>query len=149
MPITYPQVNGFRYDWSSVEVNVKGRTYLGCSSVDYKAAMNRGKVRGTHTQSLGFTRGQYEPDGSFEMPNAEADEFIASLGDGFMEEFFDIVVSYAEKNAPTRSDVVYGCLIKSMARGGSNGTDPLKTKFELDVTYIIPDGNGPVKNMRT
>lgn len=142
----YPLVNGIRYDWSTAEIVVNKKKILGITSLNYSDGLEPGEVYGTHPQKLGRTRGQYKPEGSLEMYKQEADELMATLGDGFFEKSFDVVVSYSAPGQPTVTDKVMGCRIKKVDTSFASGTDALKVKLDLDVMLIIRNGIKPLVN---
>lgn len=147
MAAEYPQVNGVRYDYSSVEINVNGRIIKGVKSISYKHALKPGVVRGTSAQKNGRTRGQYEPEASFTMYKQEADEFIESLGNGYMERSFNVVVNYSDDGQPVKTTRIIGARIADESDENEEGTDALCTKFELDVIAVIKNGVSPMRNL--
>jgi hypothetical protein len=144
---SYPQINGVRYDFSSVEINVNGRIVTGVKSINYKNTKKPGAVSGTSAQKNGRTRGKYEPEAGIEMYRQEADELRAALGNGYMEVAFDIVVHYADDGQPTVTDRIRGCLIADESFEGSEGSDALTVKFELDVIAVLPGGLSPLRTL--
>lgn len=145
---TYPQVNGNRYDFSSVEFNLRGRTYVGIKEIQYSDELEPGDVRGTLPQRVGRTRGEYKTEGSCTMYRQEFDELVADLGDGFGEVPFDAVVTYANDGQPTITDKLVGCRIKKAENSHSQGTDPLEVKLDLDFMYLLRNGKALVKGLR-
>ena len=70
----------------------------------------------------------------------------AALGDGYMEQSFNVLVSYAEANQPTQVVRLLGCRIKSEESGGSQGSDPLEDSIDLDIMQIERNGFRAVAN---
>ncbi len=136
----YPDVNGKRYSFSSVEAKFNDQRYIGFKAVAYKSSLKPGIVRGTDPNKLGRTRGQGDHTGSFEMFKEEWETLKASLGDGFMEVPFNIVVAYAEDGSPVATDALYGCRITDVDDTHSEGPDALTVKCELDIMDV--DYNG-------
>jgi hypothetical protein len=147
MPISYPLINGVRYDFSSIEVHIAGRTVLGIKEISYSDNLEPGEVYGTHAQQLARTRGQYKAEGSMSLYREEADEFIRSLGEGFLEKVFDIAVYYAEGKMPLVTDTIRGCRIKKHDLSPSAGSDALQVKFDLHVMYILHNGIAPIAKL--
>lgn len=147
----YPMINGHRYDFSSIEVKTKKaggivtRT-LGVKDIDYSDSLEPGKVRGNHAQKVGRTRGEYDAEGSLTLYKQEFDELLDLFGTGFMEQYFDIPVTYAESGSPTRTDVLSACRIKKIGNTHSEGGEALTIKLELDVGQIIRDGKHALTN---
>ena len=80
-PISYPLINGVRYDFSSVELNFNGLIQrAGIKALSYKHSLTPGELRGNRPQLVGRTRGKYEASASFEMFKLEYQSFIAAIG---------------------------------------------------------------------
>ena len=142
----YPDINGNRFEWASVEVRCDGRRYLGCKSLNYSQELAPGEVYGNHAQKLSRTRGELKQDGSLEMFKDEADDLIETFGDGYMEKVFDIVANYQE-SARIKTVILHGCRIKKVDDSHQQGTDALTTKFDLDVMWIERNGKKPLRDM--
>lgn len=69
--LSFPQINGVYYDFSSIEIaipTVGFRLDSGFKSIQYDQKLDPGKVHGNGTaQKIGRTRGQYDPSASIEM----------------------------------------------------------------------------------
>lgn len=143
-----PIINGFVYGYSSVEVQFGGWVFRGIKSIDYKHKRTPGKIRGTHPQILGRTRGQYEAEGSLTMWKHAWDKLRDALGEGYMEFTFPICVTYSERGPlnPT-VDILYGCQIIEVDNSHSEGSDGLEVKLSLDIFMILENGLPPMANM--
>lgn len=148
MPLQYPLINGTRFDFSSVQLSVPGigRVFEGVKSITYSDELNPGKLRGTRSQVIGRTRGQYEASGSLEMYASEAQSFIDALGPGYMERVFLVNIGYSEPSMAdlTYADQLVGCRIKKVENSGNEGEEGLAIKFDLDVMHIVRNGKVPV-----
>lgn len=145
MPITYPQINGNRYDFSSVQITVAGLKIFGVKSINYKGALDPGEVRGNHAQIIGSTRGKYTAEGSIEIYKLEFSEMVRVLGFlqlGFMEVRFDVDVHYNEPGQDVITDKLRAVRIKSHEDSPAEGNDPSTTKCDLHIGLILP-ANGP------
>lgn len=148
--ISYPLVNGIRYDWSSVLFDINGIKFQGFKSVDYSASLTPGKIRGNRAQVVGRTRGSYDATGSAEVWKADFLNVLAVLGDGFMETSFNITASYSEVTTPNLiiTDQLVGCRIVKHSDQGSEGEEPLTVKLDLDMLYIAPNGQVPINPLQ-
>ena len=144
----YPDVNGVRYDFSSIDINVEGAIFKGYTAVSYSHKLEPGKLRGTSPQVLGRTTGEYDCEGSVTLALEEWTELRAALGNGFMAKVFGIVVTYGNDAQPVTSDELVGCRIKNVEKDHSQGTDALAVKLDLDIMYIVEDGYTAVPGMR-
>jgi hypothetical protein len=149
MPISYPLINGHRYDFSSVEIVAAARIFNGVKSLKYTQSLEPGKVRGNRSQVIGRTRGPLDSEGSVELYRLEFQELIAALaqlrpGVGYMEAPFDIVATYSEVGSTVLTDVLQGCRIKKHENSGQEGGDALTVACDLDIMMVLPGGVAPI-----
>lgn len=144
--VTSPDINGLRYDFSSIEIVVNGTTVIEVKSINYSHKLEPGKVRGSRSAIQGRTRGQYDAEGAIELYKAAMDELRASLGEGYMERSFDILCHHADTGQPVTTDRLTGCRIKSEAQESSESGDALVTKCDLDIFRLTMGGIGPITN---
>ncbi len=143
----FPLINGFKYSFSSIEVDIGGEIFTDIQALDYSDTVSRAKLRGANAVPLGITRGDYEAVMSFTLSKRGAKDFRALLGPGFKEKFFDVTTTYTEKEEGTTTDKVIGCLIIGNENSHSPGPDALIEVIPCDVHHIIWDGLDPMLNM--
>jgi hypothetical protein len=141
----YPLVNGKRYDFSSITLQLPNGKMLGFKEVTYSVKLEPGEVRGAHPQILGRTRGNYTAEGSLTVFRQEADEIRTALGDGYMEKEFDITVTYGEDGQPTVTDILKACRIVNDDASRSQGQDPLEEKLDLSILSVRKNGKHALK----
>jgi hypothetical protein len=147
MPLpSYPEYNGNRFSWASIQIRFNGKRYIGVKSLKCSQELEPEMVYGTSAQPIGRTQGDLKPDASLEMYTAEADALIDDLGDGYMEKEFDIHVAFQE-GAKISTRVLKKCRLKKVDESHSRGTDALTTTFDLSVMWIERNGKKPLKNM--
>jgi hypothetical protein len=147
-----PLINGNRYDYSSVDIRIAGKSFRGVKSISYKDSLEPGEVFGTHAQALGVTRGQYKAEGSVEVYKEELDDILTALSalppGGYLESRFNVEVHYAEAPAaPTVTDKLIGCRVKAVDENHQSGTDPLSVKLDLYVQHVERHGKNPLGSM--
>lgn len=142
----YPLINGHRYSFASIELTVNGRKFLGFREINYRVVREPGVVRGAHPEPLGYTRGEVSYEADVTLYAEEARELLDTLGDGYMEVPFDIVVAYAEEGQPVVRDRLLGCTIRRVEMPSTRGTDPLEVRFELQPARILLQERAAVKN---
>lgn len=147
MSSEYPLINGRRHSFASVQLTLNGKRFAGVASVSYSDSVEPGTVRGTSSQPLGFTRGDYSAEASVALYLEEAAEFEAELGNGIYDKVFDMTVVYADDGAPTIQDDVIGCRITSISNDNQSGTDGSQKEYELLPHYIRRDGRDPFERM--
>ncbi len=137
----YPDINGILYDWSSIEVSLGGVPTLGFKSIDYSSGLEPGEKRTNNSSRIvGRTRGQAKDEASFELYKVEADAFITSLGPGYKEKSFNIVVSYADTGQPTITDYIFAARIKKVSNSPKEGNESPTVKFDLSVMEVRESG---------
>jgi hypothetical protein len=148
MPILYPQINGIRYDFSTIEANLDGQIFNGIREVTYRHELTPGELSGTRAQLIGRTRGKYRPEGSLTFYKLEYQDFIRRLAarGGYMEVSFDVVVNYqpSPTSADIVTDVLKGCRIKNAENSHSEGEEALIVKADLHIMYILESGLTPL-----
>jgi hypothetical protein len=143
----YPDINGNRYDWSSVEVSLAGDITIALTEVTYSDGLEPGDARGTRSWILASTRGEYKPEAGFTIHKVELQRLIDKLAarGPYMEQRFDMLVSYADTGQPTLSDKVPACRIKKISDQPKQGSEPVTCKVDLHVGGIIErNGRKPV-----
>ncbi len=142
--LSYPLINGLKYDYSSVELNIDGQVFGGVKSINYKWSLDPGVQRGTRAQKIGRSRGTYDADGSIEIYKVEYHAIISRLSRlgtrGYAETAFNIVVSYEENVTDVITDQLVGIRLKTGENGHQEGNDPLVVKCDLDIMYILENG---------
>ena len=155
MPITYPLVNGTKFDWASVEIELgEAGIFVGVKELSYSDSLEPGIVRGTGAEKLARTIGEYDAEGSMIMYTADRAAFLAALTNngatGTMDTTFDITVTYSVAQGDgTQTDRLIGCRITNKEGGGSQGTDALEAPFDLDIMRIEEAGLLPITDMLT
>lgn len=174
IPLAPPLINGNYFDWSSVEfVANNGSRISGFKSVDYKSTQKPGAVFANGSrQKIGRTPGQYDASGSFEIyrpqwldlqrilqgPQA-INNLSAAPGavPGMHEVNFNMIVSFSEKtpqgatysltDLETQTDTLVGCRIADWNFSGSQGSDALTVKCELDIMYLAVNNAIPISQL--
>lgn len=141
-----PLINGNRYDFSSIELQVQGRKFIGFTEISYSQELDRGYVYGAHSQPLGRTRGQLNMEASMTMLKEDYYELIAALGAGYMEVPFDISVTYADNGERTKNDQILGCTISGEENSHSAGNEGLAVSVTLSPMVIKTGGRNALKN---
>lgn len=147
MTISYPTINGNRFSFASIELDVRGRIFKGFSDITYSQDLEPGEVRGTGPQLLGRTRGDLKAEGSLGIYIEEDAELIAAIGHGFLEAVFPIVCTFAEEGMTPITDTIVGARFKNGARSFQKGTDGLTIKRDFTALYILENGKAPINNL--
>lgn len=137
---TYPKVNGHAYDFSSSELTFNDQIFTGVTEFNYTETLEPGVLRGTHAQKLARTRGEYDATGSISMYLEDYRAFVAALGSGYGEKYWDATATYSNEGSPTATTVLSGCRITSKAHETGQGPDGLVVSFDIDIGLVEEDG---------
>jgi hypothetical protein len=138
----YPDVNGARTSYCSIELGMAGFFFKGAKSINYKDKGELPKIYGTSAVPIGRPRGQNDSEGDIELYQQEWDELLPVITQqgrvGYMELAWPITCAYAEPSQPllTKTDVLVGVRFMSADRGNSEGNEPLTVKLELSIMSI-------------
>lgn len=138
-----PFINGKAYSHSSLEIDLAGETYFGISSISYEDSLEPGEGRGTTSQVIYRTAGEYTANAEIEMYLDQAETFRQALGPGMMSREFDIVITYGEDDMPLVTRTLVSCRITRRGNDSSEGKDPTKVKFPLHVMKILYEDDEP------
>lgn len=157
MPVSYPNINGMRMDYSSIEISVGSmKRVLGVKEISYKATVEPGYVYGAHPQPLGRTRGVYgPPEASLTMFREEFHDLLVMLttntvpiaNPGLYESIFDVSVQYADTTftaGQTCTDRIVSCRVKTPEHSLSQSADALVVKLDLAPMRIDYQLGGPM-----
>ncbi len=130
--IQYPQINGHRFSFDSLEIRVNGIWFVGIKSLNYKPTLKAGLVRGTNPRPIGRTAGEAEFTWDMEILRLEFELLKTSLGCpplGFGETSFPIVATFQELGSPVITDVVQDCRIEEADLSNASGSDASTVKL--------------------
>ena len=138
-------INGRSFDWESIEVQGPGGLIVGAQSVSYKDSAKTENVYGKGRDVKGRSRGNYEASGTLEMLRSDFDELVGSLGADFMGKAdFTVVVSGANDEGYSFTDILKECVITGNDFTGSQGDAKMPGKCEMNIKKILWNGVEPV-----
>lgn len=147
VPSVAQLINGIRYDFSSIELNIFGKTFTEVQEISYSESLEPGILRGTSAKKLGRTRGEYDAEGSITFYLGAFDQFTTLLsakaaGRGWMTQSFLITVIYQELvgGGPIVTDVLRGARVTNVDKSHSSGGDALQVTCDLDIIEVISNG---------
>jgi len=133
----FPLVNGTMHDFTSIEFTMNGTVRPKVKEISYTLELAPTDVYGTPAQKVGRTRGQLKPEASVTMYKAEFDDLVFTLGLGYMESVFNIVVNYSDPGTDIHTDELKGCRIMKWEVSASSGADPVEVAIDLNVMDIL------------
>lgn len=141
MALNYPDINGHRYQWASVETTFGKNITKAVKSITYGDELTVGEVRGNAVKKMGRTRGVQKPTAKCTFYKAEFDQLVKDLGDGFGEKVFDIKLAYADTGQPTQSDTIVGVRLVKYEVKGEEGEAAIEVDCDLDPMDVLVGGN--------
>ena len=143
------RINGFFYDFGSLELNFSGTVLTALESVDYGESMEEGERRGTAAEVLGRTRGQLQKgEGTVVGDKEEIQAFLDKLGDGRLERTGTATYVYGNNGAKTTTDVLQSVRILGVSDSHSQGTDALNMELTISYLYMTRNGKTALINQR-
>jgi hypothetical protein len=147
MSINYPDVNGHRTSYCSIEFGVNGRKIKGVKSISYKPEVEVGRVYGSNANVIGRTRGRVSAGtGEVEFYQSEWYELVLPMLTynglvGWAEYAWPITVTYSEAVLikKTITDKLEGTRFLTPDQSHSEGTDALVVKVSLDIMKLKLD----------
>lgn len=132
------------YDFASLEANLDGVNYA-LKELKYESEMDgAGIVYGNSRRPVGRTLGRVKATASMVMYMAQANNFIAALGPGFMTRIFAVVAKFSVPGSDIVIDTVLGCRVTKVGGGGSEGGDALTREFTLQPMAVLYNGYDPL-----
>ena len=140
-------INGRAYDFSSIIIRAKGvQLEDGVSEINYKHSVERGSFFGNSRKRKARTSGKYTAEGSTKMLRITHVALVAALGgDGYMDEEFEITVSYADHGQPVITDYLQNVMLNGDDVSPPEGNDPVQVSCDLDVDELWMNGVKPIK----
>lgn len=128
-------VNGRRYDWESVEIQLPHGVAIGIEDIDYGDEAPVEMRYGKGSIPRGYGRKNYKASGSMTLDLDEAEQLRANLGGYYTKNSFTIVVSYGNGGMDTITDTLPEVLItkveNSDTKQDSANAGKMKITFEL------------------
>ncbi len=144
----YVNINGHEYSFSDIELRWNDIRYTGFKAVKYKHSREVGKAEGSRAELYGLTRGTYEGvEGSIIVLRKTYNQLQADMGDGYMEEMFDIDVSYGAKYQDAVTDELRGCTITDEDFDNERGSDASYVELSYIGLQLLPNGVKPIAGM--
>lgn len=142
-------INKIPYDFHSAELDimVNGESVAsieGITDISYQDSVEVGEMRGRGRKVMAMTDGELSTEGSITVYRYAYDQLVEvcrTLGLGWYDLRFDVVVVYSHGDSLARTDRVTGCRFGGREQSHSAGPDPLVVTLPLRVEgEIICDG---------
>lgn len=142
------KVNGKTYDWGDVDLSLPG-IVTEVEEISYEDELDKELVYGHGKLPRGYGTGNYKPSGKITMLRDDYQailEYCNNNGIKFYDLAFPkIVVSYANGDDTTVTDVINNVTFSKRSIKAANGDKTFKVELELIIAgKIVWDGNEPV-----
>lgn len=133
-------INGRRYDWASVDVQLPGLD-LEITEISYDDEQEKELQYGKGSKPRGFGTGNYKPSAKISLHRDEYNKLLDySRKKGiplYKLEFPKIVVSYANDNQPMVTDVLPNVSFTKSSTKAGQGDKSVKVDLDLLVAGVI------------
>lgn len=142
------KVNGKTYDWGDVNLSLPGVT-TEVEEISYEDELEKELVYGHGKLPRGYGTGNYKPSGKITMLRDDYQAILEHCNNNSIK-FYDltfpkIVVSYANGDETTVTDVINNVTFSKRSMKAANGDKTFKVDLELIIAgKIVWDGNDPV-----
>jgi hypothetical protein len=143
MGLAYPTVNGTAWSYANISLNAGGQYFTSFSDINYSFKRTRTKIRGNNPNPLSKTMGEIEYSCDFTIEFSEFAQFLAQLGAGFSDQFFQILVSYVndiQLPGGVIVDTIQGCTIDEIGAQMKSGPEGVYRKLTTDPLNILWNG---------
>lgn len=132
-------INGKAYDWGDIAITMPG-LQLEAQEISYDDELEKEVVYGKGQRPRGYGEGNYKSEGKLSLLRDDYDDLIAyckAQGVGLYKLVIPkIVVSYADGNNRTKTDVLNTITFTKAAHKNAQGDKSLK----VDLDFLIVNG---------
>lgn len=151
MALPYPTARGRRYGYASIEATFVlpsgAEIITDVSEVGYSHTVEEELQYGTDQAPLGRPPGQYTPgDVTLTVEKQAWAATVDRLGDGYMDQDIDVLITYTGPGLPTLVDTLEKCRVAGSENAHSAGPGALSVNVTLKPMTIIEDGKTPLAN---
>lgn len=135
--MNFPEVNGHLFSFASVELKIRGRTFLGISAIDYSDKLEGALVYGPSPVPLGRTRGKWSGEGTITFYQQQFQELVDFMSDGWGETPVTITVQCREAGMPLQTDVLADVRFMEGKNSQKEGNEPNTVETTLSLLRPI------------
>lgn len=133
-------INGKAYDWSDVSIKLPGLD-VEVQEISYDDELEKEHVYGKGSKPRGYGTGNYKPTAKISLLREDYEEILQYCKKKdvafFKLEIPKIVVSYANDNYPTTTDVLPKCSFMKRGMKAAQGDKSLKVDLDILVAGVI------------
>lgn len=132
-------INGRKYDWESITINLPHGELIGVDSIDYSDKVNIERQYGKGSMPIGYGQGNYEAEGKLSLLRDEYEKLLENAKGKskpfFKMDPFSITVSYANKDEEVKTDTLPSCLFTERSRAAKQGD----TSIKVELSFLVLD----------
>lgn len=141
-------INGKNYDWEDISTTFPHGELINFTDIEYSDEKEVEATYGKGSNPQAYGTGNYSAGGKVTVKKEEHDrivDYARKLGKPLYKmPPFPIVVSYANEDRPTKTDVLRQCKINKISHSSSQGDKELKVDYEIKILGgIVRDGVEP------
>ncbi len=140
-------INGHKFGWASVTLNVDDFEEDDVVEINHKWMTERGKVRGKGTRVKGYTRGEDDVEGDITVNKAAYHKLLTRLKEKYgkiADASFTITISSSETGEDEIiTEELIGCRLAGGEAAVKQGTDGLTVKIPLHIMSYTSNGVDP------
>lgn len=130
-------INGKRYGWEDISVTLPYGVLIDIQNIEYGDEKEIEAVYGKGSNPTGYGNGNYSAEGKVTLLKEEHDKLVDYAKKQKKSLYgispFTIVVSYANEDQPTKTDVLKACKIKKVSSSSGQGDKEVKAEIELAI----------------
>lgn len=131
-------INGNQYDWESIEIVMPQGIVVGVQEISYSDERPIEPRYGRGSIPRAYGRKNYKATGSMTLDKDEADRLQKALGGSYYTKHpFVVVVSYANHDQPSITDVLKDCHITKRDNSAKQGEENAG-QTKLDFVILSP-----------
>lgn len=141
-------INGKKYSWEDISVQLPHGDIVDFQNVDYSDGKEAEPVYGKGSNPTGYGTGNYSAEGKLTMLKEEHYKFIEWAKKQGKSLYklppFPVAVSYANEDQDTKTDILKSCKIVKVSESSGQGDKEIKVEYEIKILDgIWRDGLAP------
>lgn len=133
-----PLINGVRHSWSSIKINILGRTVTGVTAISYSDSEDKVDHHGAGKYAVHRGRGNYKAEAKITLFAYEVDAIARAAGGRITDiDMFDITVVYLpEGQDGLITHVIRNVEFTGNKRDAKQGDSAIEVELDLITSHI-------------
>jgi len=130
-------INGKKYSWEDISVTLPYGIVIDIQNIEYSDEKELEAVYGKGSNPTGYGVGNYSAEGKVSLLKEESNKLVDYVKKQKKSLYgippFTIVVSYANDDQLTKTDVLKACKITKVSNSSGQGDKSVKIEYELAI----------------